>query len=698
MSTYNQSRSRVIQIIFLIVFAVIIGQLVNLQIFSSKYRIMADNNAIYRKVIYPDRGIIFDTKKRAILENAVMFDLMVIPSDTKGIDKISFCELLEIDTAEYRKRITTAIIKNTSVKSSVFEPLLSPEMYARLNENIYKFPGFMLQERSIRSYPYNIAAAILGYIGEVDTAFLRKYKDEGYEMGDYTGLNGLERTYEKVLMGQRGIKRYIRDNKGRIQGSFEKGMFDTIAIAGRNLYTSIDIEVQQLAEKLLQNKIGSAVAINPKTGSIIAMATSPSYNPNSLTGSSRRKNFGRLLLDTARPLLNRAIKGQYPPGSTFKPLGGLVALDENLITPNYGFPCGGAYYNCGKAVRCTHSNAGHASNLRKAIAYSCNSYFVQVFRMAIDNPLYANPQQGYLKWKEYMNNFGMGVSLGIDLPGEAKASIPDITRYNKDFGGPRWNSCNILTLGIGQDRMTATPLQLSNLMCILANKGYYYTPHIVDSIENESVDDTIYLAKYRTKHLVTHIADSIYQIIQDGMEDVTIFGTAGRLKVPGHNYCAKTGTAQNPHGNDHAVFTAFAPKENPKIAVAVVVENSGYGGTWAGPVATLLMEKYLNDTLTIESEKRVESFSKIDLIPSAIKKWYHKKDSIRIAKEKEKEKEMEQRAEFENDTTASIKNTFDPEAEPNRKKSDNNNLPTIEQSPLILHSTEKKKKKDSLQP
>ncbi len=645
MSTYNQSRSRVIQIIFLIVFAVIIGQLVNLQIFSSKYRIMADNNAIYRKVIYPDRGIIFDTKKRAILENAVMFDLMVIPSDTKGIDKISFCELLEIDTAEYRKRITTAIIKNTSVKSSVFEPLLSPEMYARLNENIYKFPGFMLQERSIRSYPYNIAAAILGYIGEVDTAFLRKYKDEGYEMGDYTGLNGLERTYEKVLMGQRGIKRYIRDNKGRIQGSFEKGMFDTIAIAGRNLYTSIDIEVQQLAEKLLQNKIGSAVAINPKTGSIIAMATSPSYNPNSLTGSSRRKNFGRLLLDTARPLLNRAIKGQYPPGSTFKPLGGLVALDENLITPNYGFPCGGAYYNCGKAVRCTHSNAGHASNLRKAIAYSCNSYFVQVFRMAIDNPLYANPQQGYLKWKEYMNNFGMGVSLGIDLPGEAKASIPDITRYNKDFGGPRWNSCNILTLGIGQ-----------------------------------------------------HIADSIYQIIQDGMEDVTIFGTAGRLKVPGHNYCAKTGTAQNPHGNDHAVFTAFAPKENPKIAVAVVVENSGYGGTWAGPVATLLMEKYLNDTLTIESEKRVESFSKIDLIPSAIKKWYHKKDSIRIAKEKEKEKEMEQRAEFENDTTASIKNTFDPEAEPNRKKSDNNNLPTIEQSPLILHSTEKKKKKDSLQP
>lgn len=700
MSTYNQSRSRVIQIVFVIVFIVIIGQLINLQIFSTKYRIMADNNAIFRKVIYPDRGIIFDRKHRAILENEVMFDLMVIPAETKGIDKISFCELLDIDTVEYRKRITTAIIKNTSVKSSVFEALLSPEMYAKLNENIYKFPGFMLQERSIRSYPYNTAAAILGYIGEVDTAFLRRNKEAGYEMGDYTGLNGLERTYEKVLMGTRGIKRFIRDNRGRLQGSFEKGMFDTAALAGRNLYTSIDIEVQQLAEKLLQNKIGSAVAINPKTGSVIAMATSPSYNPNTLTGSERRRNFGKMLLDTARPLLNRAIKGQYPPGSTFKPLGGLVALDENLITPAYGFPCYGAYTYCGRPVKCTHAGGGHADNLRKAIAYSCNSYFVHVFRMAVDNPAFGNPQQGYLKWKEYMNTFGMGVQLGIDLPGEVKASIPEISRYNKDFGGPRWNSCNILTLGIGQDRMTATPLQLANLMCIIANKGYYYTPHIVDSLENETIEDTAYLTKYRSKHQVTHIPDTIYQTIQEGMHDVTIYGTAASLKIPGHEFCAKTGTAQNPHGKNHAVFTAFAPKDNPKIAVAVVVENSGYGGTWAGPVATLLMEKYLNDTLTIESEKRAESFSKIDLIPAAIKQWYYRKDSLRIAKEREKEKEMEQKAdEIEVDTAANVKTTFDPEAEPNKKENDkNNNATSVEKSPVIINNNDKKKKKDTVQP
>ncbi|MBP9740436.1 MAG: penicillin-binding protein 2 [Chitinophagaceae bacterium] len=695
MSVYNQSRSRVIQIIFVTVFVIITGQLINLQVFSSKYKIMADNNAIYRKVLYPDRGIIFDIKKRAILENTIMFDLVVTPSEAKAVDTFTLCKLLQIDTAEYKKRILDARFKNTSVKPSVFEALLNPETYAKLNENMYRFPGFVLQERSVRSYPYNTAAAVLGYLGEVDTSFLRRHREEGYEMGDYTGLNGLERTYEKVLMGQRGIKRFIRDNKSRIQGSYENGLFDTLPIAGRNLYTSIDIEVQQLAEKLLQNKIGSAVAINPKTGSVIAMVSSPSYNPNSLTGSERRKNFGRMLMDTARPLLNRAIKGQYPPGSTFKPLGGLVALDEGLITPSYGFACGGAYYNCGKAVKCTHAGGGHAANLRLALANSCNSYFTHIFRMAVDNPNYSNPQAGYLKWREYMNAFGLGVPLGVDLPGEVKASIPDTGRYNRDFGGfARWKSCNILTLGIGQDRMTATPLQLANLMCIIANKGYYYTPHFVDSIENEEIEDTVYLSKFRRKHEVTHIADSVYQAINDGLEDVTIYGTAARINIPGVKYCAKTGTAQNPHGKNHAVFTAFAPKDNPTIAVAVVVENSGYGGTWAGPVAAYMIEKYLNDTLTTENAKKVEAFSKVDLIPAAIKNWYYRKDSLRVVREREKE--LIEKQEAEADSATYVKTTFDPEAEPNKKGSgDNDSIP--QKSPMLV-PTEKKKKKDSTNP
>ena len=312
MSVFNQSRSRVVQIIFLLIFVVILIQLINLQIFSSKYKLAAENNAIYRKIVYPDRGIIFDRKKKAMLENTISYDLVVTPIESKGTDTLSLCTLLNIDTVEYKRRMRDIVFKYTAVKPSVFEGLLSQELYAKLYENMYKFPGFNLTDRSVRTYPFNTGAQVLGYIAEVDTSFLRRHKDDGYEMGDYAGMNGLERTYEKVLMGERGIKRFIRDNRSRIQGAYENGMFDTSAVAGRNLYTSVDVEVQQLAEKLLANKIGSAVAINPKTGGIIAMVSSPNYNPNDLTGSARKKNLGRMLLDTARPMFNRAIKGQYP--------------------------------------------------------------------------------------------------------------------------------------------------------------------------------------------------------------------------------------------------------------------------------------------------------------------------------------------------------------------------------------------------
>jgi len=634
MSVFNQSRGRVIQIIFTAVFLIITFQLINLQLFSSKYKLAAENNAIYRKIIYPDRGIIFDRKKKALLENTISFDLMVTPAEAKGTDTLALCNLIGIDTAEYKHRIRESIFKNTSVKPSVFEPLLSPELYAKLNENMYKFPGFVLSERSVRTYPYNTAGQLLGYIAEVDTSFLRKHKEEGYEMGDYAGMNGLERTYEQVLMGQRGIKRFIRDNKSRIQGPYENGTFDTVAIAGRNLFTSIDVEVQQLAEKLLQNKIGSAVAINPRTGGIIAMVSSPSYNPNVLTGNARRKNWGRMIMDTAKPMYNRAIKGQYPPGSTFKPLGALVALDEGLITPAYGVTCYGGYGACGGVyVRCEHKNPGHAANLRLALANSCNSYFSDIFRKAIDNKKYSNTIQGYLKWKEYMNAFGLGRTLEVDLPSEDKANIPDTSKYNKFFGGAkRWNSCSVLTLGIGQDKMTATPIQMANLMCIIANKGYYFPPHFVDSIENEMDSDTSLLGKYRKKHIVTRISDSAYQAVHDGMNDVTVYGTAAYIKIPGIEYCAKTGTAQNPHGKNHSIFVAFAPKDNPKIAVAVVVENGGYGSVAAGPIAGFIMEKYLNDTISTEGLARVETVAKTNLIPDAIRRWYLRKDSIRIAK------------------------------------------------------------------
>ncbi len=692
MPAFNQSRKTVIQLVFIVIFLVIIVQLFNLQIVSNKYANLALDNAVTKKIAYPSRGIIFDRHGKAILENVARFDLMVTPSQVKGTDTIAMCHLLQIDTTEFRKRIITSIIKNGKYRPSVFEAFLSTQLQAQLDENMYKFPGFDLSERPVRSYPFKAAAHILGYVAEVDTSIIRK-SGYYYQMGDVVGRNGLEKTYEKILMGQRGINYLVKDNKNRIQGSYEKGIFDTSAEAGRNLYSSVDIELQQLAEKLLTNKIGSIVAINPKTGGVLAMASGPSYDPNDLAGSAFRKNWGRMALDTARPLYNRAIKGQYPPGSTFKPLGALIALDEKLITPSYGYDCHGAYYSCRRPVKCTHSSRGHAASLRIALANSCNSYFCQIFRMAIENPEYKNTIGGYLKWKEYMNAFGMGVKLGVDLPSEDYASVPDTARYNKDFGGAkRWNSCNVVTLGIGQDRMTATPLQMANVTSIIANRGYYYTPHFIDSIQDETIDDSTYLTRFRVKHTVTHIADSSYEAVVNGMHDVTIYGTASFLRIPGIQYCAKTGTAQNPHGKNHSIFTCFAPAENPKIAVAVVVENAGFGATWAGPIGTLIMEKYLNDSISNQSKATLERVSKADLIPAAIKHWYYIKDSIKNAKAGIKEVSVD--TVIEQPAVIPKKTTFDPEAEPNR--SDSGEL-EMEKSPMMLPDNKTKIRLDSSQ-
>lgn len=689
MPPINQPRKRVIQLIFIVVFLVIIGQLFNLQIIQSKYAKLAEDNAITKKIAYPDRGIIYDRKGKAIVDNVARFDLVVTPSQVKGTDTATLCRILNIDTAEFNKRIITAIIKNGRYRPSVFEPFITMELQARLDENMYKFPGFTLSDRPVRTYPFKAAAHILGYVAEVDTSIIRK-SGYFYQMGDLVGRSGLEKSYERVLMGQRGIKYLVKDNKNKIQGSYEKGVFDTAAEAGRNLYTSVDIELQELAEKLMQNKIGGVVALNPKTGGVLAMASGPSYNPGDLTGAEFRKNWARMALDTARPLYNRAIKGQYPPGSTFKPLGALIALNEGLITPSFGYGCGGAYYSCRRPVKCTHSGGGHAANLRLALANSCNSYFCQIFRMAIENPTLGSTIKGYLRWKEYMNSFGMGVKLGIDLPSEDYASIPDTSRYNKDFGGARrWNSCNVVTLGIGQDRMTATPLQMANVMSIIANRGYYYTPHLVDSIQDERDSDSTFLAKFRMRHNVTNIADSAYQAVWAGMHDVTVYGTASDLQIPGIQYCAKTGTAQNPHGKNHSIFTCFAPLQNPKIAVAVVVENAGFGATYAGPIATLLLEKYLNDSLSWNSRATVERVSKTDLIPEAIKHWYYVKDSIRRAKLGIKEVSVD--TVIEQPVVVPKKTTFDPEAEPNKRDSSE----VTGEKPAMILPDEKKNKQDS---
>jgi len=637
MSVFNQSRSRVIRLIFLLVFLIIVGQLINLQILSGKYGPMAMDNAVYPKIVYPERGIIYDRKGRAVLNNAIMYDLMVTPAEVKNIDTMAFCRMMEIDTADFRKRVNDARFKNTGVRPSIFQSLLTPQMQARFEEDSWRYPGFAMVERPVRVYPFNVAAHILGYINEVDEKDIKR-SNNFYRLGDYIGKNGLEATYERVLMGQRGVQYMIKDNRNRLVGSYEKGAFDTAAVAGRSLRTSLDVELQQLAEQLLTDKVGAVVAIDPKTGGILCMASGPTYDPNQLTGPEKVSNYGKLALDVAGPLLNRAIQGRYEPGSTFKPLGGLIALDEGVITPSWGYPCPGRYYGCGSGKpACTHSGGGHAANLRLAIANSCNSYFTHVYRLAVDNPRYGNVKNGYMKWREYMNAFGLGVKLGVDLPSENSGFVPDTAVYNKEYRGA-WNSCTNLTLGIGQDKMGATQLQLANAMCIIANRGFYYTPHLVEKIDDETEADSVFVKKYRQRHdVLTHVSDTTYQAIINGMHDVVTMGTARIARIDGIDVCAKTGTAENYTVLDgrriklenNSVFVCFAPKENPKIAIAVIVQNAGYGGTWAGPISRILMEKYLIDTLNARSKADLERISKTNKMPSYLKRLQFKTDSIR---------------------------------------------------------------------
>jgi penicillin-binding protein 2 len=640
MPVFNQSRSRIIRAIFLASFVVLIAQLFHLQVVSREYKRQADINAIFAKRIYPSRGIIFDRKNKAILNNILMYDLMVTPSEVKAIDTGYFCQLMEIDTAEFKKRIKVAIIKNKAFRPSVFEELLTPEKYARMEENMWRFSnGFFLQPRPVRKYPFNAAAHILGYINEVDTGIINR-SNGFYESGDYAGRTGLEQYYERVLRGQKGTELWIKDNFNRLVGHYQNGVFDTTAVAGRNLRTYLDVELQQLAEKLLTNKVGAIVAIEPKTGGILAMASAPDYNPNDLTGSSKQKNYSKMLLDVSTPLYNRAIKGQYPAGSTYKPLGALIGLDEGVITPESGYPCHGAYLECTRPVKCLEKWAGHAADLRLAVAHSCNSFFSSTIRKTIDNPKYHNPRIGLTKWKEYCNAFGYGHKLGVDIPNENGGNIPDTTAYDKEYRG-QWNSCTMTGggLGIGQDKMLVTPLQIANGICIVANKGYYYLPHFVKAIDDENDDDTALVNKFRKRHnVLTHISDAAYETVISGMQDVTEIGTArGITKIPGINVCAKTGTAQNKRVldkkvvelKDHSLFVCFAPREDPKIAISVIIENGGYGATWAGPMAYLLMEKYLTDSLREDRRKEADRIAAANLMPSYLTREQYKADSIR---------------------------------------------------------------------
>jgi penicillin-binding protein 2 len=639
MPVFNQSRSNIIRLIFAGMFLVMAAQLFHLQIVSKKYKQQAEENALFRKSVYPTRGIIYDRKGRSVLNNTIMYDLMVTPAQVRNIDTAYFCQLAGIDTADFRSRILDAKFKNGPFRPSIFDDLLPPDEYARMEENIWKFPGFNLQERPVRIYPFNAAAHILGYVGEVDSAILKR-SNNFYQLGDYVGRSGLEQSYEKELMGQRGIEFWLKDNKNRLVGRYQDKGLDTPAIAGKNLNTYMDVELQQLAEKLLTGKTGAIVAIEPKTGGILAMASGPDYDPNSLTGSDKQANYARLALDESGPLLNRAIKGQYPPGSTYKPLGALIGLDEGVITPASGINCLGVYNGCAKPVKCTEHFAGHAANLRLAIAHSCNSFFCMAFRDEIDNPALHSVRTGLMKWKEYVNAFGLGHRIGVDLPSEDGGNIPDTTVYDKIYHRS-WNSCTMVTMGIGQDQMTVTPLQIANAMCIVANKGYFYTPHFVKNIEGGGSDDEELLGRFRQRHeVLTHIPDKVYEVVHSGMQDVVEIGTGRPARIPGIDMCAKTGTAENRRVidgriiklRDHSIFVCFAPREDPKIVLAVIVENGGFGGVQAAPIASLLVEKYLNDTLRTERLPEVDRIAGVNLMPKYLVRLQFKADSSRAAR------------------------------------------------------------------
>ena len=696
-------------LVFIGMFVIIFLQLINLQMFSSKYKIQADDQGTFRKVIYPDRGIVFDRKGRSILQNTLIYDLMVIPGKIAGTDTAILCNILNIDSTEFHKRIIAAIIKNKSYRASVFEPLLSNEKMAKLNENLYKLaPGYFMQERSVRDYPYEAGGNIFGYLGEVDSNILKSPKYHGYVMGDYIGRAGMEKTYEKVLMGQRGIEFWKRDNKNRLTDRLEDGKFDTAAVAGQNMYSSIDIELQALGEKLMENKLGSIVAVDPKTGGILAMVSSPTYKPKLLTGAERKKHYAELLLSPARPLFNRSVSASYSPGSTFKTLQALVGLHENVITTNFTVSCSGAFYGCGSGnpMRCLDRGT---FNLLNAITVSDNTYFATVMQRVITNSKYPSQDSSLAVWDRYMYAFGLGHRLGIDVPSERPGNIPTPADFNKIYGKGSWNYCNFRSVSIGQGEVSTTPIQVANEMAYIANKGWYKIPHLVDSIEDG--DNFDMLVKFKEKHRAIEIPDSIFDVVQEGMQRVVDRGTGAGAKVPGIAICGKTGTVENYYRGvkqpNHAFFCGFAPRDNPKIAIMCVVENSGrFGGTYAAPIVGLMIEKYLNDTIAANRQAIVDKFTKLNLIPpriysemKTVDSMLHKTDSayliakgyIKLIKDT-----MEMDATDEQEILDQIKKGKEDLKKEQKKKEESDNKLQIKPEAILPAEKKKPEEKDSI--
>jgi penicillin-binding protein 2 len=584
-------RRYVIAGVFVTLILVLLARLFYIQIIDDRYLLYAQGNVLRRVYVNPARGPIMDRNLKVLVQNEAFYDIMVTPKEVKAFDTVEFCKLLGIDKSEFDKRFEKAI-KYSRVIPSVFEKQLSKQLSAAFQERMSEFPGFYSSTRYLRTYPDSIAAQFLGFIGEVTDKDLKK-SGNYYHQGDYIGVTGVERSYEDVLRGRRGVQNLMVDSRNRPKGHYANGAYDTTAVAGERLISSLDKRIQKLGEQLMQNKVGGIVAIEPSTGEILCYVSSPTYNPNLMVGHERGNNAAALYKDPYKPFFIRPIQAIYPPGSSFKPLSALIALQEGIITPQTTYFCPGHYWAGNHKVPCFHGEAHGTVNLSSAVAESCNGYFSMVFEKLMNYYGAKNTATTFTGWRNNVTKFGLGSKLGLDMPSEGKGNVPTSKTYDKIYHPGGWRSSTVISLAIGQGELEATPLQLANIECTIANHGYYYKPHLIKAIG----DKEVIRPEYKVRNNVG-IDSNYFEPLIDGMQAVVDHGTAVRSKIPGIVMCGKTGTAQV-HGEDNSVFVAFAPRDNPKIAIAVIVENSGEGAKWAAPIASFIVEKYLTDSISV---------------------------------------------------------------------------------------------------
>ena len=594
-SSEGFARMRTLQCVVLLIFALLVGRLAYIQLVDKRYAELARANALRHVVQFPPRGEVFDRNGEYVVQSRACYDLMVVYRDIgrQGFDTARFCAVTGVTVEKLRRELANARMRPRAAR--VIASYLSTEDKLRFDE--CNFPGFFTVYRTMRQYPRKIGGNLLGYVGEVSPEMLKRYPD--YRAGDYVGMSGVESSYERLLCGVKGVKIQEVDTHGAIKGSYMDGRYDSVPEPGRYLVSTIDARLQLLGEELMRGKVGAAVAIEPSTGEILMMVSSPTYDPDELLGRERGNHYMELLRNKRNPLFNRAVKAKYPPGSTFKLVQGLIGLQEGVLRPSDLHSCHMGY-QAGRLKMACHAHASPL-DLRFAVATSCNAYFCYVFRDILDNSKYGGVKEGFDVWKKYVESFGFGRKLGSDFLDEGNGYVPDRAFYDRRYRGS-WNSLTVLSLSIGQGELGCTPLQMANLAAIVANRGYYYIPHIVRKIEGQDSLDRRFYEKHYTLVDPRH-----FEPIVEGMwRGVNVGGTSTSAQLPGLDVCGKTGTAQNPRGRDHSTFLSFAPKDNPRIAISVYVENGGFGASAALPIASLLEEYYLTDTI-----RRPELLSRI---------------------------------------------------------------------------------------